>query len=178
LRVRALAEVRSFHPSMGMGLRFVQLGDDDLQHLLEILQGLESTKSADAASGLLPRLQEGVQSLRRLNDDIARYTLNPSAVRITQFTLGIACEVLDCCRRTLQDHPSTQFLPQVLFAEEVRALTGLANQLESSLIETPASPSQVRALRAAAQSLLDTLPNSPVAPAFDMPFIVSSSRPM
>jgi hypothetical protein len=178
LRVRALAEVRSCHPSMGMGLRFVQLGDDDLQHLLEILQGLETTKTADVASGLLPRLQESVQSLKRLNDDIARYTIDPSAVRITQFALGISCETLDCCRRTLQDHPSAQFLTQALFVEQVRALTGLVNQIESNLVQTPASPSQLRAFRAAAQSLLEKLPDAPVAPAFDMPFIVTSSRQM
>ena len=59
-----------------------------------------------------------------------------------------------------------------------RALTGLANQLESSMAETAATPSQLRSLRAAAQSLLEKLPESPAAPAFDMPFIVSSSRPM
>ena len=178
LRVRALAEVRSSHPSMGMGLHFEQLGDDDLRYLLQILDEFEAKRPADLGSGILARLQEGVQSLQRLQDDLARYMLNPQALRTLQTSTSISRKALDCCRRTLQEHATPELLNQALFAERLKTLHTLVEELESDHPATPVSPSQLRALRSVTESLLEKLPAESTAPAFDVPFTFTNARLM
>lgn len=178
IRIRALAEVRSTHPSMGMGIHFLQLGEDDERHLVDVVNALEARDPVRPGSGLVVRLQEGVQSFQRLEDDLARYNLDAHARRILVSSIRLARHTVDACRQALDEHSSSPLLNETLLSEQLRGLHSLIEVFEAGLALTAASPSQLRALRAATENLLDKLPDGPSAPSFETPFIVTTSRPV
>lgn len=178
IRIRALAEVRSSHPSMGMGVHFLQLGEDDERHLIDVIDALDARNPVQPGSGLVVRLQEGVQSLQRLEDDLARYNLDGHARRRIESSIRFARHTIEACRHALDEHSSSQHLNEALLTEQLRGINSLIQDFEAGLVHTAASPSQLRALRAAAEMLLDKLPDGTPAPPFDTPFIVTTSRPV
>ncbi len=87
-RIRGLCSVRNCHPSMGMGLRFQELGEDDSCRLAQLLKRLERVDhSVDSASLRRSENERLVTAFARLSDELKAASLSPSELSRTRTIL-------------------------------------------------------------------------------------------
>ncbi len=153
-RVRALGQVRSSHPALGMGVRFEEIGEDDRRFLDALLEQFECGKKMPPTTGLVSRLKENIENLRRVKEEVCRYPLDKASVTMLCAMVDVTLGALEAAGSALQEKHADNFLRGALQEHRIKTLLKIVQSIRQ---EQPNSENneQIATIRRALESPLE-----------------------